>query len=85
MQRQLSGFACGEEESLKGLAGYFLTWPLGCVVGQDYTTDSQRAWVRGRLRYIADELGVKYARIICQVRFFSGPLISSPCVPSFPV
>lgn len=67
LQRQLSGFACGEDDSLKGLAGYFLTWPLGCVAGQDYTTDSQRAWVQGRLRYIADELGIKYARIICQL------------------
>ncbi|KUI58198.1 White-opaque regulator 1 [Cytospora mali] len=58
LQRQLSGFACGEEDSLKGLAGYFLTWPLACVAGQDYTTDSQRAWVMGRLRCIADELGL---------------------------
>lgn len=66
---RMSSFACGEDDSLKGLAGYFLTWPLGIIAGQDYTTDSQRSWVQGRLRYIADELGVKYARIICQVSF----------------
>lgn len=85
LQRQLSGFACGEEDSLKGLAGYFLTWPLGCVAGQDYTTDSQRAWVQGRLRYIADELGVKYARIICQVSCATPLSLSfrSSCIPVF--
>lgn len=70
LEKQLSGFACGEEDALKGLAGYFLTWPLGCVAGQDYTTDAQRSWIKGRLKYIADELGVKYAHILCQV---SGP------------
>lgn len=67
LDKQLSGFACGEEDSLKGLAGYFLTWPLACVQGQDYTTDAQRSWIKGRLRYIADELGVKYAHIIMQL------------------
>ncbi|KAF3763764.1 hypothetical protein M406DRAFT_85177 [Cryphonectria parasitica EP155] len=67
LERQLSGFACGEEDSLKGLAGYFLSWPLGCIQGQDYTTDAQRSWIKGRLRYIADELGVKYAHILCQL------------------
>jgi len=61
------GFACGDDHSMKGLAGYFLTWPLGCVMIQDYLTDAQRRWVMGRLKYIADDLGVKYAHILTQV------------------
>jgi hypothetical protein len=61
-------FACGDDHSMKGLAGYFLTWPLGCVIIQDYLTDAQRRWVVGRLKYIADDLGVKYAHILTQVR-----------------
>lgn len=61
-------FACGDDHSMKGLAGYFLTWPLGCVMIQDYLTDAQRKWVMGRLKYIADDLGVKYAHILAQVR-----------------
>jgi hypothetical protein len=65
--KDLSGFACGEDDCMKGLAGYFLTWPLACVNGQDYVTDRQRAWVVGRLRYIGDELGIKYAHILSQV------------------
>lgn len=71
LEKQLSGFACGDDDSLKGLAGYFLTWPLGCVQSQDYTTDAQRSWLKGRLKYIADELGVKYAHILCQVCLLS--------------
>lgn len=66
----LSGFACGEDDNpgMKGLAGYFLTWPLACLVSQDYSTDSQRAWAIGRLRFIGDELGVKYAHILAELQ-----------------
>lgn len=68
-QEDVAGsFICGDEDSIKGLAGYFLTWPLVCVIGQDYATDAQRAFVRGRLRYIGNELGVKYAYILSQLQ-----------------
>lgn len=63
----LSAFGCGEEDALKGLPGYFLTWPLTCVQGQDYTTDAQRAWVKGRLEFIGNHLGVRYANVLKQV------------------
>ncbi|KAK1774050.1 hypothetical protein QBC45DRAFT_426145 [Copromyces sp. CBS 386.78] len=67
-EEQLSGFGCGEDEQgTKGLAGYFLTWPLACVMGQDYLTEDQRTWVRGRLRYIGEELGIRYANILAQL------------------
>ncbi|KAH7154842.1 hypothetical protein B0J13DRAFT_210924 [Dactylonectria estremocensis] len=63
----LSTFGCGEEEALKGLPGYFLTWPLTCIQGQDYTTDAQRAWVKGRLQYIGNHLGIRYANMLNQL------------------
>ncbi|KAK3384787.1 hypothetical protein B0H63DRAFT_395492 [Podospora didyma] len=63
-----SEFACGQNDSIKGLAGYFLTWPLACVMAQDYTTDNQRLWVRGRLKRIGDELGIRYAHILLQLQ-----------------
>ncbi|KAK0610468.1 hypothetical protein B0T17DRAFT_620944 [Bombardia bombarda] len=72
-EEDMSGFACGEDGGIKSLAGYFLTWPLACVMGQDHLTDAQRAWVQGRLRYIGDELGIRYAYILCQMR---------KCIPS---
>ncbi|CCC09468.1 unnamed protein product [Sordaria macrospora k-hell] len=49
-EEQLSGFGCGEDEQgAKGLAGYFLTWPLACVMGQDYLTEDQRTWLQVRI------------------------------------
>ncbi|EFX00811.1 negative acting factor-like protein [Grosmannia clavigera kw1407] len=52
-------FVCGVESEMKGLAGYFLAWPLANVNSQDYATDAQRVWAVGRLRYIAGDLGVR--------------------------
>lgn len=63
-----SQFGCGEDTSEKGLAGYFLLWPLTCIQGQDYLTDSQRAWVKGRLKSIGSTLGVRYGNMLSQVR-----------------
>ncbi|CAM1503676.1 Fc.00g012670.m01.CDS01 [Cosmosporella sp. VM-42] len=63
----LSSFGCGEEDAQKGLPGYFLSWPLTCVQGQDYTTDAQRAWVKGRLTFIGNQLGVRYAIMLAQL------------------
>lgn len=61
------GYVCGDESGLKGLAGYFLAWPLTNINSQDYTTDNQRAWVIGRLKYISNELGVRYAGFLAEV------------------
>jgi len=36
-----TAFACGEDDGMKGLAGYFLTWPLACTMIQDYLTDNR--------------------------------------------
>ncbi|KAF4951541.1 hypothetical protein FSARC_12889 [Fusarium sarcochroum] len=66
-QANLSAFGCGEEDALKGLPGYFLTWPLTCVQGQDYTTDDQRAWVKGRLQFIGNHIGIRYANVLNQL------------------
>ena len=63
----LSGYGCGDEDALKGLPGYFLTWPLTCIYSQDYASDSQRMWIRGRLEFIGDQLGVRYAHILAKV------------------
>jgi hypothetical protein len=66
----LSGFACGEEGSYKALPALFLIWSLTCVKNHDISTDEQRAWVKGRLKFIADEVGLRYARIVNEVSSF---------------
>lgn len=82
-EEQLSGFGCGEDEDgIKGLSGYFLTWPLACVMGQDYLTEDQRTWVRGRLRYIGQELGIRYASILAQVSLESWVLGLFDIIPA---
>lgn len=65
----LSGFACGEESSCKALPALFLIWSLTCVKNHDMSTDEQRAWAKGRLRFIADDVGLKYANIVNEVRY----------------
>jgi hypothetical protein len=65
----LSTFVCGHDDAPKGLPGYLLTYPLTCIAGQDYTTDSQRAWARGRLLFIANQLGVRYASMLTEITY----------------
>ncbi|KAK0764612.1 hypothetical protein N5P37_002078 [Trichoderma harzianum] len=87
-QDSLSGFACGEDDTYKSLSGYFLTWPLACIQGQDYTTDIQRTWARGRLTYIGKHLGVSYALMLTQLQYrtpsmlikMDGTMANSPSV-----
>ncbi|KAK2612069.1 hypothetical protein QQS21_001918 [Conoideocrella luteorostrata] len=63
----LPTFACGDNNSLKGLMGYFMAWPLAFIQSLDYLTDAQRMWVRGRLDYIGSQLGVRVCLILKQL------------------
>lgn len=65
--RRLSGFACGEEGTCKALPALFLLWSLTCVKNHDFCTEDQRDWAKGRLRFIASDVGLKYANIVNQV------------------
>ncbi|KAK4185283.1 hypothetical protein QBC35DRAFT_504023 [Podospora australis] len=66
--QEKGGFACGQETEIKALAGYFLTWPLACVLSQDFVSDTQRQYVQGRLRFIGAGLGFKYSHILSQLQ-----------------
>lgn len=63
----LTGYGCGDDGVAKGLSGYFVTWPLSCIITQDYSTASQRQWAKGRLEHIASDLGVGYAKMLTHV------------------
>lgn len=63
----VSAFACGEEGPGKALPALFLMWSLTCVKNHDITTDEQRAWAKGRLKFVADQVGLKYAHIVNEV------------------
>jgi len=64
---QLSGFVCGEEVPLKALPAFLLIWSLVCLKTHDATSDEQRAWAEGRLKFIAESVGIKYSRVLNEV------------------
>lgn len=80
----LSAYGCGEDDATKALPGFLLIWPLATLEAHDYTTDAQRAWIRGRLAYIGQHLGVRSATKRIQVRpcpSFSGVAVVAPPLP----
>ncbi|KAK3392217.1 hypothetical protein B0T20DRAFT_50313 [Sordaria brevicollis] len=79
-----SGFACGQENTIKALPAWFLIWTLTCVKNHDMTSDEQRIWVKGRLRFIGDHVGLKYAHVVndLELRFPSMFIRQDGAMPS---
>lgn len=65
-----STYACGiaNDMSVKGLAGVFVMWPVFLAATSDFASPSQRIYLRGRLQYISDQMGINQAGIMLQVR-----------------
>jgi hypothetical protein len=57
---QLPGAQVSEEGDHYGTSGVamFASWPLFVVKSSDFTSESQRTWVSGRLEYMANEKGL---------------------------
>jgi hypothetical protein len=62
------GFVCGAfgpDESTRdmprSLGAYVGVWPLFTVSSSDFTTDLQRIWIKGRLKHIAEHVGINQA------------------------
>jgi hypothetical protein len=64
-----SYFPCGSSSKIggTGVTGIFAMWPIFATVGSDFTSDAQRLWLRGRLKYIAETLGIHQAKMLLQV------------------
>ncbi|KAK3386880.1 hypothetical protein B0H63DRAFT_141793 [Podospora didyma] len=60
----MSTFACGRDEPFKALPAMFILWPITTVKNYDMTTDRQRVWAKGRLQFIEDQVGLKYAALV---------------------
>lgn len=70
-----SGFACGDDHGHgmpKALAGYLLIWPLAGAYTHDCASPAQRAYMAGRLKYMGNILGLRYA-LVCQQTPFRFP------------
>jgi len=60
----VSAFACGDDRdaaACKGLGAYFCIWPLFSSNCSDFTTDAQRTWIKGRMRFIQEMMGINQA------------------------
>ncbi|RAL59689.1 hypothetical protein DID88_000322 [Monilinia fructigena] len=64
-----SYFPCGNESKIggKGVTGIWAMWPVFAAAASDFATNSQRLWLRGRLKYIAEDLGIRQAEALLQV------------------
>lgn len=74
-----TSFECGDNSSTKGLAGYFLLYPLARIVNEDCISENLRQWVRDQLTYIGDRLGIRYAKAITLVCDCILPYLSEDC------
>ena len=73
-----SNFACGEHDPtrVKPLAGIFSMWPIFAAASSDFASPSQRIFLRGRLKYIADMMGINQALIMFQVGSHSRDILT---------
>ncbi|KAJ8064190.1 hypothetical protein OCU04_006540 [Sclerotinia nivalis] len=64
-----SYFPCGNDSRIrgKGVTGVWAIWPVFAAAASDFATNSQRLWLRGRLKYIAEDLGIRQAEMLLQL------------------
>lgn len=79
-----SNFACGSNNNSvpKGLSGVFSMWPMFSAAASDFATPSQRAFLKGRLKFIAETMGINQAAVLLKVSFpstlcYPTPLMST--------
>jgi hypothetical protein len=51
----------------RGLGGLFLLWPLISAASSDYCTAAQREWIKGKMRFIGESMGIGRATLLSQV------------------
>lgn len=78
-----STFACGTNDysTVKPLAGLFAMWPLFAAASSDFASPTQRIFLRGRLKHVAEMMGINQAMIMLQV--FSIVIPNQPCAHDF--
>ena len=64
-----ANFACGSNDSstAKPLTGIFVMWPLFTAAASDFVSPSQRIFLRGRLKHVAEIMGINQALILFEV------------------
>lgn len=64
-----ANFACGtsDDATVKPVTGVFVMWPLFAAAASDFASPSQRIFLRGRLKYVAQIMGINQALILSEV------------------
>jgi hypothetical protein len=64
-----SSFACGSPDSptVKSLWGIFVMWPFFAAAASDFAMPSERTFLRARLKYINETLGIHQASVLLRV------------------
>jgi len=59
--------ACGDQSFVIGVSAFYVMWPMFVAASSDFATPEQRAFVKGRLVYIAENVGVNQAYKLMKV------------------
>jgi hypothetical protein len=59
--------ACGSNSKVIGVGAFYVMWPMFVAANSDFATPEQSAFVKGRLIYIAEHLGISQAHQLIQV------------------
>lgn len=65
------------QASMKGRASIFLLWPLYVASSSDFSSPSERLYLRGKMKYIGDNLGVSQAVIALKVKILVIAILSA--------
>lgn len=68
-----------ENVALNGVSATFLMWPLYVAGTSDFATRSQRIFMRGKLAFIAESVGISQATLMLKVH----PLVLTPIISLF--
>ena len=68
-----TGFACGVDGPAKALPALLLSWALVSVKNHDFCQPNQREWASGRLKFIEQKAGLKYAGVVNEVGWKTAP------------
>lgn len=61
---------CGSDDadSVEGITNLMVIWPLVLAAESQFVTPEQKEYVQGRLGWIGENMGVKHAAVVCEVR-----------------
>lgn len=75
-QSPISGFSRNSRPTahLRGMTGYYAVWQMFVVGELEHTSAKLRSWIIGRLKFIADTMGVKQAAVVANILEQSMPI-----------